>query len=85
MAISSVLVGVALVVVVVSYLLRPFRVGRGPADRDREIETWVAQVRAERLEGARPVPRRCAHCGRPARSDALYCAGCGARLSGGDR
>jgi tRNA(Ile2) C34 agmatinyltransferase TiaS len=85
MTIGSVLVGVALVVAVASYLIRPFRVARSAAERDREIETWVAQVRAERLEAARPMPPRCGQCGRPADSDAACCAGCGTRLPGADR
>jgi hypothetical protein len=45
MSIGTILVAIALVLVVGAYLARPFRQTAGS---DREIEAWVAQVKAER-------------------------------------
>lgn len=77
MGVGSVLVGVGLAIVVVAYLVRPFRTARVEPDWDALVETWLSQVRA--------IPdqaRYCTRCGRRARPDDCFCGGCGAGLDG---
>jgi hypothetical protein len=94
MGIGSVLVGIAVTMVVVAYLARPFRQVRANADLDQEIEARVAQARAEREKAqgdtaaeertALGAPhRRCPRCGRRAGPDDLFCARCGTQLQEG--
>ena len=47
MGTGSLLVGVALAVVIGAYLARPFCGARLGSAVDRQIDAWVAQVRAE--------------------------------------
>ena len=83
MSVGSVLIGVAVVMVVATYLARPFRSARVSKDLDREIEGWVAQVRAwGMLSGENGVPGACPHCGHPVAPDDRFCAACGAPLPG---
>lgn len=88
MSIGSVLVGIALALVVGAYLARPFRT-RARDDLDRQIETWVARVRAE-VEGGRGAEEQrgetanyCPQCGRRVGPDDRFCAGCGTWLQEG--
>jgi hypothetical protein len=87
MSLGSVLVVLAVLLVVVAYLARPFRIARRDAGLDRVIEAWVARVRAEgRREGERPAREPvnyCPQCGHHVGPDDRFCAGCGARLPGG--
>ena len=53
MGIGSILVGIALLLVVVAYLARPFRVAGASPGLDRAIETWVALMRAQGDGGRR--------------------------------
>jgi hypothetical protein len=76
-SVGSVLVGAGVALVVVAYLVRPFRVRRRGVDLDRVVETWVAQARAMGDQA-----RHCPQCGRRAGRDDRFCAGCGARLDG---
>jgi hypothetical protein len=88
MSIGSVLVGIAVAMVVVAYLARPFRGARANAHLDREIEAGVARVRAERekAQGDTTVEERtayCPRCGRRAGPDDRFCARCGTQLQEG--
>jgi tRNA(Ile2) C34 agmatinyltransferase TiaS len=88
MGIGSVLVGIAVAMVVVAYLARPFRGARANADPGREIEAWVAQVRTEREkeQGDTEAEERtayCPRCGRRAGPDDRFCARCGTQLREG--
>ena len=90
MGIGSILVGVALLLVVVAYVVRPFRVAGAKAGLDRAIEAWVAQVRVEgqrsrgaeeqQTKGAEEHVNFCPHCGRRVGSGDRFCAQCGASL-----
>jgi len=93
MGIGSIFVGIALLLVVVAYLVRPFRMAGAGAGLDRAIEAWVAQVRAEG-QGSRGTERQgskraeeevnfCAQCGRHVSPDDRFCAQCGAPLGEG--
>lgn len=91
MSIGSILVGVAVTLVLAVYLARPFRTSRAGVSLDRTIESWVAQMRAEKTEpalggsadGADERASFCPQCGRAAGADDRFCAGCGTRLRGG--
>ena len=94
MGIGSILVGIALLLVVVAYLARRFRVaGAGPG-LNRAIEAWVAQVRAQGEGGRRGRGAEeqgggeageraayCPQCGRRVGPDDRFCAGCGTPLN----
>ena len=82
---GSILVGVALTLVLVAYVARPFR--RTGAYRDQEIEAWVTQARreAEKLgppDTAAGLTGFCPQCGRRVEHDHDFCPGCGTRLPG---
>jgi hypothetical protein len=90
MSIGSLLIGLALALVVGAWLARPFR---RAADPDREIEVWVAQVRAQAQSPSftarqeeEPGPAReeevnfCPRCGRPVGPEDRFCARCGAPI-----
>ena len=82
MSIGTVLVGIAVVLLVGTYLARPFR--KGEAVLDRAIETWVAQVRAEGQpredEPGTRCSSHCSQCGRPVHPGDRFCSGCGTPL-----
>jgi len=88
MGIGSVLVGIAVAMVLVAYLARPFRRARANVHLDREIEARVARVRAERekAQGDTAAEERtayCPQCGHRAGPDDLFCARCGTQLRDG--
>jgi membrane protease subunit (stomatin/prohibitin family) len=88
MGIGSVLVGIAVTMVVLAYLARPFRGARANADLDQEIEAWVAQVRTEREKEQADTEAEartacCPRCGHRAGPDDRFCARCGAQLGEG--
>ena len=80
---GSALIGVAVVLVVVAYLARPFRSTQVSRDLDQVIEGWVALVRAEgKLPTEDGTPDTCPCCGHPVAPHDRYCAACGAPLTG---
>ncbi len=91
MSVGSVLVGIAAILIVGAYLARPFRtvVTSGGTNLDRDIETWVAQARSQRVETG-PVEKKanadaepvnfCFQCGRRVQPGDRFCPGCGMRL-----
>ena len=89
MGIGSVLVGIGVALIVGAYLARPFRKVSAPADIDRAIDGWVAQVDPGRAasptgaseRGGEPV-NFCHQCGRRVGPDDRFCSGCGTQLSG---
>lgn len=88
MGIGSVLVGIAVAMVVVAYLARPFRRARADADPGREIEARAARVRAEKekVQGDTAAEERmayCPRCGHRAGPDDRFCARCGTQLRDG--
>jgi hypothetical protein len=93
MSIGAVLVGIALLLVVVAYLARPFRAALVADDGslDRSIEAWVAQARTGEGAPASAEARAgtetgtinfCPQCGRRVAPDDRFCAGCGKQLRG---
>jgi tRNA(Ile2) C34 agmatinyltransferase TiaS len=88
MSIGSILVGIAVAMVVVAYLARPFRRARANVHPDREIEAGVAQLRAEmeKAQGDTAAEERtacCPQCGRRAGPGDRFCARCGTQLQEG--
>jgi len=88
MSIGSILVGIAVAMVVVAYLARPFRGARANVHLDREIEAGVARVRAEKekAQGDTAAEERtayCPRCGHRAGPDDRFCARCGTQLREG--
>jgi hypothetical protein len=94
MSIGSLLVGIAVLLIVVAYLARPFRPTDG-AGVDRTIEAWVSRVQASERVELQPVDEEarraegatspqtinyCPQCGRPVDSDDRFCSGCGTQL-----
>ena len=91
---GTLLVGIALFVVVVAYVARPFRVAARAPDPAKAIESWVARVRDAEETG--PVPLEapvspdqgrlvnyCPECGHRVATDDKFCSQCGTRLRGG--
>lgn len=77
MNMGAVLVGMAAGIAAVAYIARPFR---KVSDVDREIETWVAMLRASRGEGGRSefaVPTLQATPIAHTESDVAFCHQCG--------
>ncbi|MGD2145755.1 MAG: zinc-ribbon domain-containing protein [Anaerolineae bacterium] len=94
MDVGTLLVGVALLLVVVGFVARPFRAAARELDPGKAIEFWVARARdAEEAGGPRaegPVSpdsgesvNYCRECGRRVAADDRFCSGCGTRLRGG--
>ncbi|MBN1179516.1 MAG: zinc ribbon domain-containing protein [Anaerolineae bacterium] len=94
MSIGSMLLGIAVALVTLAYLARPFRVAQGRIDADRAIEVWVAQTQVVRrpalTEQSAAAPTGdaeavnfCSRCGRRVGPDDVFCPGCGKRLRGG--
>jgi hypothetical protein len=90
MSIGSILVGAGVALVLGVYLARPFRASRGAGSLDRTIDSWVAQIRAEKKSpGLRDSTGTaddgasfCPQCGRAVGPDDRFCSGCGTRLEG---
>jgi len=94
MDVGTLLVGIALVLVVVGFIARPFRAAARELDPAEAIEFWVARAReadetsAPPAEGSvSPDPGEsvnyCRECGRRVAADDRFCSGCGTRLRGG--
>jgi len=79
-SLGSVLLGMAVALVVGAYLARPFRMVNKYATLDRDIEAWVAQVRAAELAEGEKAVNYCPKCGRRVGPDDHFCPGCGTRL-----
>jgi hypothetical protein len=79
MSVGSALVGVAVILLTLAYLGRPFRSTRALADTDRAIDYWVEELRAEETSEAK---RSCRQCGRDVGPDDRFCPGCGTALEG---
>jgi len=85
----SLLIGLALAVAVVAYVLRPFRAVR-PEDWGRSIENWVAAARATQVAPSAdprapvdlPAARFCRECGRALTPDSRFCSHCGTPVEG---
>jgi hypothetical protein len=89
MGIGSVLVGIGVALIVGAYLARPFRKVSAPANIDRAIEAWVAQVDTGKAVSGTGAPERdgepvnfCHQCGRRVGPDDRFCSGCGTQLGG---
>ncbi len=90
MTLGAVLIGIAVALVVVAYLARPFREERRSAEA--QIEAWVAEARRSSREApptaAEPAPPStpsdevnfCPQCGRKVAPDHRFCPGCGYSL-----
>jgi hypothetical protein len=98
MSVGAILVGIGALLVVVSYIVRPFRTATRSGHIDRVIEAWVARVRGEEKTNGRAGTRGehlgsvdaeaapinfCPQCGRRVMADDRFCSGCGTRLGGG--
>jgi hypothetical protein len=95
MSIGTVFVGIALLMVVVAFVARPFRTATPGRDLAKAIESWVSQIREEqelRPEGREPASldlradaiNYCPECGRRVTSGDRFCSGCGTKLHGGE-
>ena len=91
---GTLLVGIALLVVVVAYVARPFRPAARALDPAKAIEFWVAQVREGEETGQAPTEapvspdqersiNYCRECGHRVSIDDKFCSQCGTRLRGG--
>ncbi|MFW6082998.1 MAG: zinc ribbon domain-containing protein, partial [Chloroflexota bacterium] len=91
MNLGSILIAIAVLAVVVTYLARPFRLDERFIS-DRTIDAWVAWVRAEAEDektdaggsGGRTDDRMeagdltlCPACGQPVRTSDRFCSACG--------
>ena len=94
MDVGTLLVGIALLMVVVSYVARPLRPTAREPDAAKAIEAWVARVRDAEETGSEPaeapVPPDqgrpvgyCQECGHRVAPDDKFCSRCGTRLRGG--
>jgi len=98
MSIGAILVGIGALLVVVSYVARPFRSAASSGDMDRVVEAWVARARGGEKNNGRTETRGehpgsadaeaapinfCPQCGRRVAADDRFCSGCGDRLRGG--
>jgi hypothetical protein len=88
MGIGSILVGIGVALIVGAYLARPFRKVSAPADMDRAIEAWVAQVHTGKATSGTGPPERdvasvnfCPQCGRRVGHGDRFCSGCGTQLT----
>jgi hypothetical protein len=77
MGTGSILVGLGLALLVLAYLLQPFRRTTSEADIETIIEAWVA---VERVRSARAP--KCPRCGHRVRPRERFCGSCGAPLQG---
>jgi len=94
MDLGTLLVGIALLVVVIGFIARPFRTAARELDPGKTIEFWVGRARDAEEAGALaaegPVSpdlgesvNYCRECGRCVAADDQFCSGCGTRLHGG--
>ncbi len=86
----ALLIGLALALAVVAYVLRPFRAVRRE-DWSRSIERWVVEARASQpapspVGAAASAPsepaRFCRECGRALTPDSRFCSHCGTPVEG---
>lgn len=93
MSTGSILIGLAITFITITYVARPFR--RTQLDADRIIEQWV-----QTFDPALPAPtigfspacptadaasiNFCHHCGRKIQADHRFCPGCGTPLHAGE-
>ena len=91
MSLGSIFIGLAIAVMVIAYIARPFRAASGAAvsRTDKLIEAWVraapvATPAGQALGKARSVSSEavnfCPQCGRRVTAEYRFCPGCGALL-----
>lgn len=83
MSLGAIFVGIAVAVVTIAYIARPFRAAamHTPAsDVDRLIETWVRAIADVSSSTTRTGINFCPQCGRQVAPDHRFCPGCGKRL-----
>ena len=83
MSLGSALVGIALTLVLIAYVARPFR--RKGVYLDEAVEAWVIQAREDTKELMSPgataeLTSFCPQCGWRVESNRRFCPGCGAQL-----
>jgi len=84
MSLGVILVGLAIAMVTIAYIARPFRAAAARTaapDVDQLIEAWVHSVAAASPSTAPAEGDFCPQCGRQVASDHHFCPACGERLS----
>ncbi len=81
MGTGALLVGLALLVVTVAYVGRPFRPNPTREADDRVIEGWVSALRPAADSGR---ARFCTACGNPLAPSHRFCPSCGTPVVGED-
>ena len=80
MTIGTLLIGLAVAILAVSYVARPFQRGH-PVDLDQAIDRWVTQTRAQlSAEGDDAPVSFCPQCGRDVDPEHRFCPDCGTKL-----
>jgi hypothetical protein len=94
MTIGALLIGLAVAILAVSYITRPFQDDKR-GDLEQTIDQWVAQASArpttKKAEPTLPEPKPtveadeapinfCPQCGRRVSPDHQFCPGCGTKL-----
>ncbi|HDQ70970.1 MAG TPA: zinc-ribbon domain-containing protein [Chloroflexi bacterium] len=93
MGIASLMVGAAVAVVVIAYLVHPFRVvikrkTPDPYHHNIPIESWVRQLKNPQAPfkdkgwGGAETVNFCPRCGREVAAEHRFCPGCGVQLPG---
>ncbi|NLE43985.1 MAG: hypothetical protein GX620_04640 [Chloroflexi bacterium] len=80
MGAGSVLVIIAVALVIIAYVARPFVVASLVDDPDRTIERWVSWQRAQVGGRTDDGERFCTQCGHCATKDDRFCSRCGTAL-----
>jgi hypothetical protein len=81
MSIGAILLTLSIAIGVTAWVARPLL--QSSRQRRADIESWVAQLRKDRVDSG-PAPAGgnafCTQCGRQVREGDRYCSGCGAPL-----
>ena len=78
MDVGALLLILAIVVITLSYVLKPLR--SQSIDQEKVIDYWVDQASIRNIDEEKPTQTYCPNCGEPVHSSDRFCSSCGIKL-----